>query len=224
MWTAVQIDRSHGAATAEERAEADALVSFLTPVLKAYGTDRAFETAVDMQQLFGGHGYIKEWGMEQIVRDARIGMIYEGANGVQAMDLAGRKLAKDGGKVAIRFAAMVAADLADAPAWIAAPMEAALTDTQAAAQALLQGAVSDPNHLGAGAYAFMQLIGVLLVGWMWARMATIAADREDDFARAKIITARHYAQFALPLTATLRRRVGAGSANLMAMPEAAFVR
>ena len=99
LWTAMEIDRAHGAADADERKAADALVSFLTPVIKAYGTDRGFETAVEMQQVLGGHGYVKEWGMEQIVRDARIAMIYEGANGVQALDLAGRKLAKDGGQV-----------------------------------------------------------------------------------------------------------------------------
>ena len=95
-WTALQIDLSHTAASEAERASADALVGFLTPVIKAFGTDKGFETAVAMQQCFGGHGYVAEWGMEQIVRDARVAMIYEGANGVQALDLVSRKLLRDG--------------------------------------------------------------------------------------------------------------------------------
>ncbi len=224
LWTAMQIDRSHGAGTPEERKQADALVSFLTPVIKAYGSDLGFETAVQMQQVLGGHGYVKEWGMEQIVRDARIAMIYEGANGVQAMDLAGRKLAKDGGKVATQFAELVAADLTGAPDWIAAPMAQALGDTKAAAISLLQGAEKDPNNLGAGAYAFMQLIGVVAIGWMWVRMAKLVEGRDDDFAVAKAATARHYAQSTLPQTAYLRRRIEAGAENLMAFPTDGFVR
>ncbi len=224
LWTAMEIDRAHGAATPEERQEADALVSFLTPVIKAYGSDCGFESAVAMQQVLGGHGYVKEWGMEQIVRDARIAMIYEGANGVQALDLAGRKLAKDGGQVAMRFAALVEADLAGAPACIADPMRAALADASASAQAMLGQAAEDPNALGAGSYAFMQLIGLLAVGWMWVRMVKAVEGRDDDFAAAKRVTARHYAENALPLTASLRSRVQAGADNLMALPEEAFVR
>ncbi|WAT18394.1 acyl-CoA dehydrogenase C-terminal domain-containing protein [Aurantiacibacter sp. MUD11] len=224
LWTAMQIDRSHTAPSKEERQEADALVSFLTPVIKAYGTDRGFETAVDMQQVFGGHGYVKEWGMEQIVRDARIGMIYEGANGVQAMDLAGRKLAKDGGQVATRFAQMVEAELADAPEWIAAPMGAALADTAASARWILEHAAEDPNNLGAASYAFMEMIGVVAIGWMWVRMVKAVDGRDDDFATAKRVTARHYVQQALPETAALRRRIEAGAENLMALPAEEFVR
>jgi len=224
LWTAMEIDRSHGAADAEERKAADALVSFLTPVIKAYGSDRGFETAVEMQQVLGGHGYVKEWGMEQIVRDARIGMIYEGANGVQALDLAGRKLARDGGEVAARFASTVEADLQDAPEWIAAPMRAALADARASARWMLDHAGDDPNTLGAASYAYMQLIGVLAVGWMWVRMVGAVDGRGDDFAAAKRITARHYAERSLPLTSTLRARVQAGAENLMALPEEAFVR
>src|SRR5690606_13707618 len=98
----------------DERAAAEELVSLLTPVIKAHGTDRGVETAVAMQQIFGGHGYVAEWGMEQIVRDARVAMIYEGANGVQALDLAGRKLARDGGVVAERFFALVEGECAAA--------------------------------------------------------------------------------------------------------------
>ena len=225
LWTALQIDLSHALEDAGERRAADALVSFLTPVLKAYGTDRGFETAVAMQQVFGGHGYVAEWGMEQIVRDARIAMLYEGANGVQALDLAGRKLAKDGGVVAARFFELVEADAALAPADIGAPLLAAMADTRAAAEWLVLNAGAAADNLGAGSYAFMQLVGLVGVGWMWARMATIAArDPSDPFLAAKLITARHYAERALPESATLRARAEAGAANLMALPAEAFLR
>ena len=219
LWTAMQIDAAH-----HGDKEADALVSFLTPVIKAFGTDNGFQAAVDMQQVFGGHGYVKEWGMEQIVRDARIGMIYEGTNGVQALDLAGRKLAKDGGQVAQKFAAMVAVDLEGAPEWLAQPMQAALGDAAKAAQTMLGQAAQDPNALGAGSYAFMELIGHVAIGWMWARMVKAVEGRDDDFANAKRITARHFAERSLPATATLLRKVEAGAENLMALPEQAFVR
>jgi len=224
LWTAMEIDRSHGATDPDERAAADAIVSFLTPVIKAYGSDRGFETAVEMQQVLGGHGYVKEWGMEQIVRDSRIAMIYEGANGVQALDLAGRKLAKDGGEVASRFAALVESELEDAPDWIAEPMRAALTDATGAARWMLEGAAEDPNNLGAASYAFMEMIGLVAVGWMWVRMVKAVDGRDGDFAEAKRITARHYAQRNLPETASLLAKVKAGAENLMALPEEAFLR
>ncbi|WP_120078594.1 acyl-CoA dehydrogenase C-terminal domain-containing protein [Aurantiacibacter odishensis] len=219
LWTAMEIDRAH----AGDR-EADALVSFLTPVIKAYGSDRGFETAVEMQQVLGGHGYVKEWGMEQIVRDARIAMIYEGANGVQALDLAGRKLAKDGGAVAMRFAALVEADLKHAPEWIAEPMARAVGDTREAARWMLENAGEDPNTLGAASYAFLEMIGVVAIGWMWVRMADVVEARDDGFAEAKRITARHYAQATLPLTSSLRAKIEGGAQNLMALPEDAFLR
>jgi len=117
-WTALQIDLSHRAETEEERAAADALVGLLTPVIKGYGTDKGFETAVTMQQCFGGHGYIAEWGMEQIVRDARVAMLYEGANGVQALDLTARKLARDHGQVAERFLALIVGACDGDGAWV----------------------------------------------------------------------------------------------------------
>ncbi|WP_338244962.1 acyl-CoA dehydrogenase [Aurantiacibacter hainanensis] len=219
LWTAMEIDRAHAG-----DAEADALVSFLTPVIKAYGSDRGFETAVEMQQVLGGHGYVKEWGMEQIVRDARIAMIYEGANGVQALDLAGRKTLKDGGTVANAFFALVEKAANEAPDDIGHPLLEALDDARHALASLLQTAGDDPNNVGAASYAFMQMIGVVAVGWMWARMARIVENRDDDFSAAKRITARHYAERSLPQTATLRARVEAGAENLMKLPEEAFAR
>ncbi len=228
LWTASQIDRSHTAESEVERAEADALVSFLTPVIKAYGTDQGFETAVAMQQIFGGHGYIAEWGIEQIVRDARVTMLYEGANGVQALDLVGRKLMRDDGMTAERFIALVEGECETAPSelhFLSAPLREAMHEAREAALWLLAKGKEDPNHLGAGSYAFLQLIGVVAVGWTWLRLARAALpDADDPFCAAKLATARHYALHGLSQAVTLRRKVEAGAEVLMAMPAEAFQR
>jgi hypothetical protein len=181
-----------------------------------------------MQQCFGGHGYIAEYGMEQIVRDARIPMIYEGANGVQALDLAARKLARDGGQVAERFLALVegACDTADDPVrFIALPLREAVHEAREAARFLLGTAKSDPYALGAGSYAFMHLIGTLALGWMWLRMAQVAASRgSDPFCAAKLKTARFYAEQRLPECAALTRKIEAGSESMMALEPGQFLR
>ena len=226
-WTALQIDFAHGHAESGQRIAADKLAAFLTPVIKAYGSDRGFETAVAMQQVFGGHGYVKEWGMEQIVRDARICMIYEGANGVQALDLVGRKLARDGGETCERFLALVEGACEDANAdlrWLSGPLREGVHEARDAARWLLSQAGRDPNVLGAGSYPFMQLVGTVAVGWMWLRMAQVAHGRDDPFHRAKLATARHYAERALPDCAALRRKVEAGADTLMALGPEQFVR
>jgi hypothetical protein len=227
-WTALQIDLSHRAASGEEREAADALVGLLTPVIKGFGTDKGFETAVAMQQCFGGHGYIAEWGMEQIVRDARVAMLYEGANGVQALDLAGRKLARDNGQVAERFLALVEGACEEAESavrFIAIPLREAVHEAREAARWLLDNAKTDPNTLGAGSYAFMHLFGTLAVGWMWLRMAQVAEGRESDpFYAAKLVTARHCAERWLPDCATLTRKIEAGAEAMMALEPAAFLR
>ncbi len=219
LWTAMEIDRAHAG-----NADAEALVSFLTPVLKAYGSDRGFETAVEMQQVLGGHGYVKEWGMEQIVRDARIAMIYEGANGVQALDLAGRKTVKDGGGTARAFLDMVEKAANDAPDDIGQALIDALEDARHALDWLLENAGANPDNTGAASYAFMQMMGVVAIGWMWARMGRVVEGRDDEFAAAKRITARHYAQRCLPQTASLRRQIQAGAENLMALQPESFLR
>ena len=217
LWTAWQIDRGE-----------EDLVGLLTPVLKAYGTDRGFETAVAMQQIFGGHGYVAEWGMEQIVRDARVAMLYEGANGVQALDLVGRKLMRDGGVVAERFIALVEGECETAPPelhFLSAPLREAMHEAREASLWLLSAGKENPNTLGAGSYAFLQLIGVVAIGWMWLRLATAALPAADDpFCAAKLATARHYALHALPQAVTLRRKVEAGAEVLMALPAEAFLR
>ena len=233
LWGAMQVDISRKAQTEEQRQAADDLVSLLTPVIKGYLTDKGFETAVNAQQVFGGHGYIREWGMEQFVRDARIAQIYEGANGIQAMDLVGRKLAQNGGRAVRLFFETVAHDIADArstgdPAGITGPLEAALGQLQAATMWLAQNAMADPDHAGAGAYAYMQLMGMVSLGWMWLKMAGASARLKDDasedraFHDAKIATARFYATRELVGAEALRRKIEAGAESVMALPVEAF--
>jgi hypothetical protein len=164
--------------------------------------------------------------MEQIVRDARVAMLYEGANGVQALDLAGRKLLRDGGIVAERFLALVEGECEDAPAAlhdVAAPLREAMHEAREAGLWLLSAGKTSAEDLGAGSYAYMQLVGVVAVGWMWLRLAQAAlATADDSYCAAKLVTARHYARRALPEAVTLRRRVEAGAETLMALPPEAF--
>ena len=226
-WTALQIDLSHTAASEAERASADALVGFLTPVIKAFGTDKGFETAVAMQQCFGGHGYVAEWGMEQIVRDARVAMIYEGANGVQALDLVNRKLLRDGGEACERFLALVEGTCEGVDAelrWMSGPLREGVHEAREAARWLLSEGTLEPADIGAGSYAFLQLIGTVAVGWMWLRMAQIAQPKDDPFHAAKLATARHYALRTLPDCGALRRKVEAGAEALMALSPEQFAR
>ena len=226
-WTALQIDLSHTAASEAERASADALVGFLTPVIKAFGTDKGFETAVAMQQCFGGHGYVAEWGMEQIVRDARVAMIYEGANGVQALDLVNRKLLRDGGEACERFLALVEGTCEGVDAelrWMSGPLREGVHEAREAARWLLSEGTLEPADIGAGSYAFLQLIGTVAVGWMWLRMAQVAQAKDDPFHAAKLATARHYALRTLPDCGALRRKVEAGAEALMALSPEQFAR
>jgi alkylation response protein AidB-like acyl-CoA dehydrogenase len=233
LWGALQVDLSRKAQTEEERQTADDLVSVLTPVIKGYLTDRGFETAVNAQQVFGGHGYIREWGMEQFVRDARIAQIYEGTNGVQALDLVGRKLAKDGGRGVRALFEVIARDIAAAKsagdaAGIASPLEEALGHLQGATMWLAQNGMADPNNAAAGSYAYMQLMGLVGLGWMWLKMAGVAqkllADgaEDKDFLEAKLTTARFFGARELVAAGALRRKVEAGAHSVMALPVDAF--
>ena len=233
LWGALQVDLAHHAATEEERQTADDLISLLTPVIKGFLTDRGFEVTVIAQQVLGGHGYIAEWGMEQFVRDARIAQIYEGTNGVQAMDLVGRKLAQNGGRAIRAFFDLVAHDIADAkaagdPAGLAEPLEKALGHLQGATMWLAQNGMANPNNVGAGAYAYMQLTGSICLGWMWLKMAAASAKLKDvagedaAFHEAKLITARFYAERELASASALRRKIEAGAESLMALPMEAF--
>ncbi|HKX78668.1 MAG TPA: acyl-CoA dehydrogenase C-terminal domain-containing protein [Novosphingobium sp.] len=233
LWCGLLTDLSRVAETEEARTEADDLVGLLTPVIKGYGTDKGYETATAMQQVWGGHGYIVENGMEQFVRDARIAMIYEGANGVQAMDLVGRKLARDGGRAIRALFAAVDTECAaakDDPSLeeIAARLEKANGELKAATMWFMQNAVAKPDNAGAGAYHYMQIAGIVALGLMWLRMAGKAAaqlttgTQEDAFYEAKLVTARYFAERFMPDAGALRRKIEAGSEAMMELPVESF--
>jgi alkylation response protein AidB-like acyl-CoA dehydrogenase len=233
LWGSLQVDLMRRSPDEQERQTAEDLLGLITPVIKGYCTDKGFEAAVLAQQVFGGHGYIREHGMEQFVRDARIAQIYEGTNGIQAMDLVGRKLPKDGGRAIRAFLELVGREIAEAkaagdPAGVAAALEPALGDLQSATMWLAQNGMEDPNNAAAGAYPYMELMGLVTLGWMWMKMAAVStkllaeggADRQ--FHEAKLATARFYAQRELPEAPALRRKIEAGAEAVMAIPEEAF--
>ena len=218
-WTALQLDRAHHHPDAGERAKADALVALLTPVVKAAFTDFGFESAVQAQQVFGGHGYIREWGMEQYVRDARIAQIYEGTNGVQAMDLVGRKLPMAGGAVVEGFLALVEADL-DAAAGLD------IAAKTAEALALLRGVTislrgAGADAVGAAAVDYLRLFALVSMGWMWTRMVA-AAQGNAPLHEAKRAVADYFAQHMLPQAHGLASGIAAGEATIMALGADAF--
>ncbi len=225
FWSAQMIDAS----VRNKDADAEGLVSLLIPVLKGFLTDRGFETAVQAQQIWGGHGYIEDNPMSQFVRDARIAQIYEGANGVQALDLVGRKLAQDGGKHVMAFFDLIKTFLkqnADDPQMTPylEPLKKASKDVQAAAMFFMSQAAKNPNAALAGSYDFMLMMGHTCLGLMWAKIAkaALAATTDPEFHNAKLITARYYMTRQLPATALHLARIESGADPVMALPEAAF--
>ncbi len=233
LWGALQVDLTHKAATEEDRARADLLISLLTPVIKGYGTDKGFDTCVQMQQVFGGHGYIEEWGMSQFVRDARITQIYEGANGVQAMDLVGRKLGQGGGAAVQAFFALVDGECAAAKAKpeladLAERTGKANDELKAATMWLMQNGMTNPNNAGAGAHHYMHIMGIVALGLMWLRMGEVAIERlaagasDKVFYEAKLVTARYFGERFTPDAGALRRKIETGSATMMELPIEAF--
>jgi alkylation response protein AidB-like acyl-CoA dehydrogenase len=233
LWGSLQVDLARRSPDEAERLQAEDLLALLTPVIKSYLTDKGFQAAVAAQQVFGGHGYIREHGMEQFVRDARIAQIYEGTNGVQAMDLVGRKLPKEGGRPVRTFFEIVGRDIAEAraagdPAGVAAALEPAVADLQAATMWLAQNGMADPNNAGAGAYAYQDLMGLVAFGWMWLKMAA-AAQRalkggasDELFYQTKLDLADFYAKRELSGSSALRRKVEAGAETVMKIPEEVF--
>lgn len=228
LWGALQVDLAHSGATEAERQTADDLISLLTPVIKGYGTDKGYEIATAMQQVYGGHGYIEEWGMSQYVRDARITQIYEGANGVQALDLVGRKLAQNGGRAVGAFFALVTSEIEAAktvPALsdFATRLEKALGDLQAATMWLVQNGMANPDNAGAGSTSYLHLMGIVAVGLMWLRMASAAQSAldagtdEKAFMESKLVTARFFAERIMPDSGALRRKLEAGADAVMAL-------
>ncbi len=233
LWGGLQVDLTHKAQTEEERQTADDLISLLTPVIKGYGTDKGYDIATNMQQVYGGHGYIAEWGMEQYVRDARIAMIYEGTNGVQAMDLVGRKLAQNGGRAVQLFFKIIDEECADAKnneklAEFAGHLEKATGQLKAATMWFMQNGMQNPNNVGAGAHAYMHIMGIVALGLMWLRMSKVAAEALEagtdnaKFYETKLVTARYFAERIMPEAGALRRKIEAGSEATMALEPEMF--
>ncbi|MDE0983309.1 MAG: acyl-CoA dehydrogenase C-terminal domain-containing protein [Yoonia sp.] len=230
LWGTYLIDRAHK----NDDADADGLISLLTPVMKGFLTDKGFEYATAAQQVYGGHGYIEESGMSQFARDARIAMIYEGANGVQALDLVGRKLAQDGGKHVMAFFDMVKTFIKDnegnatLKADFLDPLKAASKDMQAAGMYFMQNGVKNPNHALAGSYDFMHMMGHVCFGLMWARMGKAAMDAleagasDKEFYETKIATGRYYMARQLPATAMHLARINTGADTVMALEASQF--
>jgi hypothetical protein len=230
LWGAELIDRSHRG----DDAAAEGLISLMTPVIKGFLTDEGYDMTVRAQQVYGGHGYIEEWGMSQFTRDARIAMIYEGANGVQALDLVGRKLAQDGGKHVMAFFEMVKTFLKEnegdeaLKADFLDPLKAASKDLQASAMFFMQQGMKNPNAALAGSYDFMHLFGHVCLGLMWARMAkaahgALAAGTTDEaFYKTKLATGRFYMARRLPATALHLARIQSGADTVMALEAEAF--
>src|SRR5436309_3974522 len=232
VWTALKSDVAHRSTDPKDRQEADDHMGLMTPVMKGVMTDVGFSNAVLAQQMYGGHGYIAEHGMEQFVRDARIAMLYEGANGIQALDLVGRKLPRDGGRAIMAFFAEVGAfakehgaDEAMKP--FVAPLSNALGHLQQATGWLMQNAMGKPDNAGAGATDYMHLFGLVTFAYMWARMAKvvqekIAASGATPYLNTKLVTGRFFMERMLPETATHLARIQTGSATTMELAAEAF--
>ena len=231
LWGATLIDRSHRMTDKD----ADGLVSLLTPVIKGFLTDQGYDMTVLAQQVYGGHGYIEEWGMSQFTRDARIAMIYEGANGIQALDLVGRKLATDGGKHVMAFFDLIKSYIKDNQGQDEAfdrdfldPLKAASKDLQAAGMYFMQEGMKNPNNALAGSYDFMHMFGHVCLGYMWAQMAKAARTALDggasdtDFFESKLVTGRYYMKRQLPETALRLARIQSGAEPVMTLEAANF--
>ncbi|SIT09024.1 acyl-CoA dehydrogenase [Roseivivax lentus] len=231
FWGASLIDRAHR----NGDAAAEGMISLLTPVLKGFLTDKGFETTVLAQQTLGGSGFTKEWGLEQFVRDARITMIYEGTNGIQSLDLVGRKLGQDGGKHVMAFFDLVKNFIKENKGQDEAfdrdfiePLKKASKDLQTAGMYFMQNGMKNPNNALSGSYDFMHLFGHVCLGLMWARMGlaakTALAEGASDeaFYKTKIATGRYYMARQLPATATHLARIESGAETVMELDAANF--
>ena len=234
LWGSTLIDSENRHTDEAEKARAADLIALLTPVLKGFLTDKGYENASQGLQMYGGHGYIEEWGMSQFVRDARIAMIYEGANGVQALDLVGRKLPQNGGKAIMAFFELVKGFIAEnaeneALAEFVGPLKQASKELQEAGMYFMQAGMKNPNDALAGSTDFMHLFGHVCIGLMWAKMARVATEAlasgtADDpaFYEAKLVTGRYYMQKLLPETGMRLARIKAGGETVMGLPAEAF--
>ena len=230
MWTTLQLDKELASDDADVRAECADLVALVTPIVKAFFTDNAWIATSHCMQVFGGHGYIREWGMEQFVRDARINMIYEGTNTIQSLDLLGRKVLGDNGAKLKKFGKLVAQFVEDegvseAMQEFINPLADLGDKVTKLTTEIGMKAFKNPDEVGAAAVDYLRVCGHLVFAYFWARMAKVAlekVDGGDPFYKAKLTTARFYFAKLLPETATLIRTARAGSASLMEMDEALF--
>ena len=232
LWVGILIDEAHRHPDAARREAADDLIQMLTPIIKAYFTDMGSECANLAVQTYGGHGFIRENGVEQLVRDARITQLYEGTNGIQALDLVGRKLPMKGGAAAQRLLGLMSGFVAehkndDKLKEFVEPLGKALGRVQGAALFLLQNAMKNPDEAGAAATDLLRLMALTAMAYMWARIAIaankgLAAGNDSAFYEAKLATARFFTARVLPQTTSLNHQIKAGAATLMALPAEAF--
>lgn len=230
FWGAEMIDR----ARRKNDGDAEAMVSLLTPVMKGFLTDKGFETCVLAQQTLGGSGFTREAGIEQFVRDARIAMIYEGTNGIQSLDLVGRKLPANGGKAIMSFFELVKGFIKEnegnesLKADFLDPLKAASKDLQAAGMYFLQEAVKNPQHALAGSYDFMHLFGHVSLAFMWARMARASIEalelggEDTEYYETKVATGRYYMSRQLPATSLHLARITSGAETVMDLGAESF--
>ena len=225
-WVGKMIDVEEKHADPEKKQEAGDLVALMTPIIKSFLTDTGFEVTNLGLQIYGGHGYIREWGMEQFVRDARIAQIYEGTNGVQAMDLIGRKVPEGGGRMLRRWLKLVQDDVKSAAgdarvAELAKLLGDAVRTLQETTAHVMQAAMKNPDEAGAAAADFLRLMGTVATGWMWLKMARTALEKlptsngDAGFYDAKVKTARFYMTKILPQVQALAAAIKAGSAPVM---------
>jgi acyl-CoA dehydrogenase len=234
VWSGMRHDVAFRGTDERARQEAEDHMGLLTPIIKGFGTDMGFEVAVMAQQIYGGHGYIAENGMEQFVRDARVSQIYEGANGIQALDLVGRKLGLNGGRAVMGFFSEISSYLQEQAADEAMvdyvkPMQDALERLQQATTWLSKAGAANREDVGGASYAYMHLFGLVGLGYMWCRMTEVAsrklatcADGEKQMLKSKLATGRFFMDQMLPATVTYLARITAGSASVMALPAEAF--
>jgi len=233
LWTALKSDIAHRSGDAAERQAADDILGLMTPILKGVLTDKGFDHAVMAQQIFGGHGYIEEHGMSQYVRDARIAMIYEGANGIQALDLVGRKLGMNGGRAVMALFNEIGSFCEEhrsdeAMVTYTKGLKKGLNDLQAATMWFMQNAMAKPDNAGAGSTDYMHLFGLVVLGYMWAKMAKAANDNlaagtgDADYYKNKLITGRFYMERIMPETALRKSRIETGADSIMEMAAEAF--
>ena len=234
LWTALKSDIAHRGDNDADRQAADDILGLMTPILKGVLTDKGFDHAVMAQQIFGGHGYIEEHGMSQYVRDARIAMIYEGANGIQALDLVGRKLALNGGR-AITALFKEIGDFCEENrsdeklAVYTKGLKKGLNDLQAATMWFMGNAMAKPDNAGAGSTDYMHLFGLVVLGYMWAKIAKTAEEKlaegagdREAYLKNKLVTAKFFMERIMPETALRKARIETGADTMMALDAAAF--